>query len=197
MMCNQRPQWISYDFKMYDEEKLGPYNNYEWIDEGRIITARFLNCIVVTAYVPNAQPELARLEERIAWEQIMRNYLKLLKEENTVPVIYVADHNVAPEDIDIHDKKNRDKVAGASKEERAEYKKLLDVGFVNAFRHLYPNERKYTYFSNFANARQNSKGWNIDHWIVSSDSKDKITKSDMLNEYFGSDHIPIILDINI
>jgi exodeoxyribonuclease-3 len=197
MMCNQKPQWISYDFKMYDEEKLGPYNSYEWVDEGRIITARFLNCIVVTAYVPNAQPELARLEERIAWEQIMRNYLKLLKEENTVPVIYVADHNVAPEDIDIHDKKNRDKVAGASKEERAEYKKLLDVGFVNAFRHLYPNERKYTYFSNFANARQNSKGWNIDHWIVSSDSKDKITKSDMLNEYFGSDHIPIVLDINI
>ena len=88
-------------------------------------------------------------------------------------------------------------MAGASKEERAEDKKLLDVGFVNAFRHLYPNERKYTYFSNFANARQNSKGWNIDHWIVSSDSKDKITKSDMLNEYFGSDHIPIILDINI
>ena len=103
LMCNQKPQWVSYDFKMYDEEKLGPYSNYEWIDEGRMITARFKNCVVVVAYVPNAQPELARLEERIAWESTMRNYLKLLKEENTVPVIYVADHNVAPVDIDIHD----------------------------------------------------------------------------------------------
>jgi len=151
----------------------------------------------VTAYVPNAQPELARLEERLVWESTMRNYLKLLKEENTVPVIYVADHNVAPEDIDIHDKKNRDKVAGASKEERAEYKKMLEVGFVNGFRHLHPTERKYTYFSNFANARQNNKGWNIDHWILSSDSKDKIVQSDMLQEYFGSDHIPILLDISL
>jgi hypothetical protein len=108
-----------------------------------------------------------------------------------------ADHNVATEDIDLHDKKNRDKVAGASKEERAEYKKMLEVGFVNAFRHLHPTERKYTYFSNFANARQNNKGWNIDHWIVSADSKDKIVQSDMLQEYFGSDHIPILLDISV
>lgn len=197
MMCNQKPQWVSYDFKMFEEDTLGPYNSYEWIDEGRIITVRFKNCIVVVAYVPNAQPELARIKERVAWENIIQNYLKLLKQENTVPVIYVADHNVAPLDIDIHDKKNRDKVAGASKEERAEYKKLLDIGFVNAFRYLYPTERKYTYFSNFANARQNNKGWNIDHWIVSDESKDKIVQSDMLLEYFGSDHVPILLDINI
>ena len=88
-------------------------------------------------------------------------------------------------------------MAGASKEERAEYKKMLEVGFVNAFRHLHPTERKYTYFSNFANARQNNKGWNIDHWIVSANSKDKIVRSDMLQEYFGSDHIPILLDISV
>lgn len=197
MLCNQKPKWVSYDFKMYSEEQIGPYNNYEWISEGRLITARFTNCIVVTTYVPNAQPELARIEERIAWEQIMRKYLKLLKDENTVPIIYVGDHNVAPEEIDIHDKKNRDKVAGASKEERAEYKKLLEVGFVNAFRHLYPTERKYSYFSNFANARQNNKGWLIDHFIVSSEAKDKIIQSDCLVEYFGSDHVPILLDLNI
>jgi exodeoxyribonuclease-3 len=197
LLTNTKPEWVSYDFKMYSEEQIGPYNKYEWIDEGRIITARFINCVVVTAYIPNAQPELARIEERVAWEQIMRNYLKLLKEENTVPVIYVGDLNVAPEDIDIHDKKNRDKVAGASKEERAEYKKLLEVGFINVFRYLYPTERKYTYFSNFANSRQNGKGWNIDHWIVSSEAKDKCIASDMLTDYYGSDHIPIILDINI
>lgn len=197
LLTNTKPQWVSYDFKMYSEEQIGPYSKYEWIDEGRIITARFINCIVVTAYIPNAQPDLARIDERIEWERIMRNYLKLLKDENTVPVIYTGDLNVAPEDIDIHDKKNRDKVAGASKEERAEYKKLLEVGFVNAFRCLYPTERKYTYFSNFANARQNGKGWNIDHWIVSSEAKDKIIKTDMLVDYYGSDHVPIMIDINI
>jgi exodeoxyribonuclease-3 len=197
LLTNTKPQWVSYDFKMYSEEQIGPYNKYEWIDEGRIITARFKNCILVTAYIPNAQPDLARIEERVAWEQIMRNYLKLLKEENTVPVIYTGDLNVAPEDIDIHDKKNRDKVAGASKEERAEYKKLLEAGFVNAFRHLHPTERKYTYFSNFANARENGKGWNIDHWIVSEEVKDAIIKTDMLLNYYGSDHVPIIIDINI
>jgi exodeoxyribonuclease-3 len=195
LMCNERPQWVDYDFKMYTEEQIGPYNNYEWINEGRLITARFSKCIVVTAYIPNAQDELARIDERLAWEQIMRNYLSLLKKENTVPVIYVGDLNVAPEDIDIHDKKNRDKVAGASKEERAEYKKLLEVGFVNAFRHLYPTERKYTYFSNFHNSRENNKGWTIDHWIVSSEAKDKIVASDMLLDYKGSDHVPIQLDL--
>jgi exodeoxyribonuclease-3 len=197
LLTNTKPQWVSYDFKMYSEEQIGSYSQYEWNDEGRIITARFANCIVVTAYIPNAQPELARINERVEWEKIMRNYLKLLKEENTVPVIYTGDLNVAPDDIDIHDKKNRDKVAGASKEERAEYKKLLEAGFINAFRYLHPNERKYTYFSNFANARQNGKGWNIDHWILSDDTKDKIINSDMLMEYYGSDHVPIVLDINI
>lgn len=197
LMCNTRPEWVSYDLNMYSEEKIGEYNSCEWINEGRLITARFSNCIIVTGYVPNAQPELARLEERIAWEEIMRNYLKLLKHENNVPIIYVADHNVAPEDIDIHDKKNRDKVAGASKEERAEYKKMLDVGFVNAFRYLYPTERKYTYFSNFANSRKNGKGWNIDHWIISDSIKDKIVKADMLTDFFGSDHVPIVLDMCI
>jgi len=197
LLCNEKPLWVSYDFKMYSEEQIGPYNKYEWVDEGRLITARFKNCVIVTAYVPNAQPELARIEERIEWEKTMREYLKLLKEENTVPVILCGDLNVAPDVIDIHDKKNRDKVAGASKEERAEYKKLLECGFINAFRHLYPNERKYTYFSNFANARQNGKGWNIDHWIVSDSVKDSIVESDMLVEYFGSDHVPVLLDINV
>lgn len=105
LLTNQKPQWISHDFKMYTEEQIGNYSDYDWIDEGRVITARFEKCVVVTAYIPNAQPELARITDRLAWEQIMRNYLKLLKEENTVPVIYVGDLNVAPEDIDIHDKK--------------------------------------------------------------------------------------------
>jgi len=197
LLSMAKPKWVSYDFNMYTEEQIGPYNMYEWMSEGRVITARFSNIVVVVAYVPNAQPELARLEDRVKWEEIMRNYLRLLKEENAVPVVYTGDLNVAPEDIDIHDKKNRDKVAGASKEERAEYKKLLEVGFVNALRHLHSVERKYSYFSNFANARENNKGWLIDHYLVSDAVKDKISRADCLTEYYGSDHVPILLDIDI
>jgi len=196
LLCNEKPQWVSYDFKMYDETQIGEYNKYEWINEGRIITARFSKCIVITAYVPNSKDDLLRIDERIAWEEIMRNYLKLLKDENTVPIIYVADHNVAPTDIDIYDKRNRDRVAGASKEERAEYIKLVDSGFINAFRHLHPTVRKYSYFSNFANSRQENKGWTIDHCMVSANAKDKIVASDMLLDYFGSDHVPVLLDIS-
>jgi exodeoxyribonuclease-3 len=197
MLTNERPQWVSYGFDSYTEEQLGPYNDYDWISEGRIVTARFKNCVIITAYVPNSQAELARLDERMKWEEIMRNYLKLLKDDNNVPVIYVGDLNIVPEVIDIHDNKNRDKVPGCSKEEKAEYKKLLGLGFVNAFRHLYPTERKYSYFSNFGNARQNNKGWLLDHFIVSESAKENIINVDMLNEYYGSDHIPIMIDISV
>jgi exodeoxyribonuclease-3 len=182
---------------MYTEEQIGPYNMYGWMSEGRVITTRFTNVVIVVAYVPNAQPELARLDDRLKWEEIMRNYLRLLKEENAVPVVYTGDLNVAPEDIDIHDKKNRSKVAGASKEERAEYKKLLELGFVNALRHLHPSDRKYSYYSNFGGARENNKGWLIDHYLVSATAKDKISRVDCLIEYYGSDHVPILLDIDI
>lgn len=197
LMTNTKPLWISYDFKMYTEEQIGGYNNYEFVHEGRIITARFSNCIIITTYVPNAQPELARIDDRVQWEKILRNYLRILAVENSVPIILCGDLNVAPEEIDIHDKKNRDNVAGASKQERAEYKKLVEIGFVNAFRYLHPTDRKYSYYSNFANARENNKGWLIDHFMVSDSAKQCIVESDMLTSFYGSDHVPIMLDIQV
>jgi len=197
MMSNTEPEWTSYDLQRYDEETLGAYSGYNWINEGRIITARFSNFILINAYVPNSQAKLARIDERVAWEEFMRKYLVLLKKDNDVPIIYVADHNVAPDNIDIYDVRNRDKIAGASKEERAEYRKLIELGFINAFRHLHPTLQKFTYFSNFDNSRETNKGWNIDHWIVSAELADKIVDADMLNEYFGSDHVPIKLDISL
>jgi exodeoxyribonuclease-3 len=197
LLTNIKPIWVSYGFNAYTEEELGPYDNFGFTHEGRIITARFPNVLVITAYVPNAQDELARIDERLEWERLMRNYLKLLSRDNAVPVIYTGDLNVAPGELDIHDKKNRDKVAGASKEERAEYKLLLEAGFVDAYRMLHPEDRKYTYFSNFANSRQNNKGWRLDMALVSNDVRNKIVNADSLIDYFGSDHVPIILDINI
>ena len=196
LLSNERPQWVSYNFDMYSEDLIGPYSNYEFVDEGRVITARFKSCVIVTTYVPNSQPELARLDERVEWEQIMRNYICLLKEENTVPVILCGDLNVAPTKIDIHDPKGKNKVAGFSPEERAEFQKMLDCGFVDSFRLLNPELIKYSYFSNFGNARANGKGWRIDLMLVSERDKDVIVGADCLTDFGGSDHCPVLLDLS-
>lgn len=195
MLTNEKPKWVSYDFKMYSEEQLGPYNNYEWIAEGRIITARFTTCVLVTVYTPNSQPELVRLEERIEWESMLRKYLHLLKEENTVPVILCGDLNCAHNEIDLHNPKGKKKTAGFSTEERAELQKMIDSGFIDSYRYLHPITAKYSYFSNFANSREKNIGWRIDYFLVSELGKETIIGADCLNDYWGSDHCPVLLDI--
>jgi exodeoxyribonuclease-3 len=197
LMCNQKPQWVSYDFKMFEEDKLGSYNNYEWIDEGRVITAKFEKCVVVTVYTPNSQAELARIDDRIEWESILRKYLKLLEEELNVPVILCGDLNCAHNEIDIHNPKGKTKTPGFSPQERAEFKKMIDDGFTDSFRYLYPDQVKYTYFSNFANSRARGIGWRIDYFLVSDSAKENITGADCLNDYWGSDHCPVLLDISV
>lgn len=195
MMCNQKPQWTSYDFKMFEEEKLGPYNNYEWIDEGRVITAKFEKYVVVTVYTPNSQPELARIDDRVKWEEILRKYLKLLEEELNVPVILCGDLNCAHNEIDLHNPKGKKKTPGFSTEERAEFQKMINQGFIDSFRYLNPDLAKYSYFSNFANSRARGIGWRIDYLLVSDSAKENIIGADCLNDYWGSDHCPVLLDI--
>jgi len=197
LLTNTEPLSVSYDFKLFTEEQVGAYNAYEFVKEGRVITAHFPDCIIVTAYVPNSQPELARLNERLEWESIMREYLQLLKAENTVPVIYCGDLNVAYKEIDIHNPKGKSKIAGFSTEERAEFGKLLDCGFTDSFRYLFPESVKYSYFSNFAKSRENNKGWRIDYLLVSNEVSAKIKEADCLTEYFGSDHVPVLLEITL
>lgn len=197
ILTNEKPQWVSYDFKMYSEEQIGPYNTFAFIDEGRIITARMKNCVIVVVYVPNAQPELARIKDRMIWEEMMRKYLELLKMDNSVPIILVGDLNVAPTPKDIYDPRGKNKVPGYSLEERTEFQKILDMGFTNIFRHIHPDKIKFSYFSNFGNARANNKGWLIDHYLVSKVEKIKINEVDILEDFYGSDHLPILLDLNI
>ena len=196
LLTNIKPEWVSYNFDMYTEEQLGPYN-YEFIKEGRIITARFKNIIIVNIYVPNAQNELARLYDRLEWENILRKYLKLLKDENSVPVVLCGDLNIAHNDIDIHNPKGKKKTAGFSTEERAEFQKMIDSGFTDSFRYLHPNVIKYTYWSNFVNAREKNAGWRIDYCLVSESDKDKISVADCLTDYYGSDHGPVLLEMNV
>ena len=197
LMTNKKPLWVSHDFSLYSEDEIGNYSDYEFIHEGRVLTARFDNMVVVVVYVPNSQPKLARIELRVEWERILRNYLKTLKEKMSVQVIMVGDLNVAPKEIDIHDPKGKTKVPGFSPQERCEFKKMLDCGMVDSFRHKYPDAVKYTYYSNFANSREKGNGWRIDMAMISDSIKSKIIEADCLEEYHGSDHVPILLDIDI
>jgi exodeoxyribonuclease III len=197
LLTNEKPHWVSYDFNSYTEDEIGPYNSYEFTSEGRLITARLKNCIVVTAYIPNSQPELARLDERTKWEVMIRLYLQLLKRDNSVAVIYIGDLNVTPTSIDIHNDKNKKNIPGASPQERAEFKKLIECGFVDSYRYLYPDSIKYTYFSNFMNARERNMGWRIDIALVDDTHRETIKNADCLCEYFGSDHVPVLIDIDV
>jgi len=197
LMTNLEPEWVTYGFDMYDEELIGEYSNYEFIDEGRIITAKFDTFVAVTVYTPNAQPELARLTDRVAWEGILRMYLKQLEEELELPVILCGDLNCAHNEIDIHNPKGKKKTPGFSTEERKEFQYMIDAGFTDSFRHLYPDTVKYSYWSNFANARERNVGWRIDYVLVSDSAADKIVEADCLSQYCGSDHGPVLLEINL
>jgi exodeoxyribonuclease-3 len=197
LMTNLEPEWVTYGFDMYDEELIGEYSNYEFIDEGRIITAKFDTFVAVTVYTPNAQPELARLTDRVAWEGILRMYLKQLEEELELPVILCGDLNCAHNEIDIHNPKGKKKTPGFSTEERKEFQYMIDAGFTDSFRHLYPDTVKYSYWSNFANARERNVGWRIDYVLVSDSTADKIVEADCLSQYCGSDHGPVLLEIDL
>ena len=165
--------------------------------EGRIQSYDFKKFILINVYVPNAKPDLSRLQERIeVWEKNMREYLTNLEKDYKQPIIVTGDMNVAPEEIDIRNfKQNRGK-HGFTDEEREAYRDLLKTGkgFIDTFREFHPTEEKYSWFSPMGNARKNNVGWRIDMFITSKRLKSKIETADILSEYTGSDHLPIILD---
>ena len=164
-------------------------------DEGRVITLEFDNFYFVCAYVPNSQPELKRLDYRMQFENDMRNFLSSLKEKK--PVIYTGDLNVAHEPIDLANPEANTKNPGFSNEEREKMSLLLNSGFTDTFRYLYPNLKKYSWWSYRFNARMKNIGWRIDYFLVSNDIKDKVIDSKIHNDILGSDHCPVELDINI
>ena len=164
--------------------------------EGRVITLEFENFYLVNCYTPNSQKELARLEYRVKWEQDFRNYLSKL--DKIKPVILCGDLNVAHKEIDLKNPKSNRKNAGFTDEERNEMTNLLNSGFIDSFRYLYPDkENIYTWWSYMRNARENNAGWRIDYFIVSNNLKDTIIDSKIHDNIFGSDHCPIELEIII
>ena len=163
--------------------------------EGRAITLEFPDFYFITFYVPNAQDELKRLDYRMAWEDKVREYVSKLNEKK--PVILCGDLNVAHEEIDLKNPKPNVGKPGFSNEERAKFSELLNAGFTDSFRYLYPDKVEYSWWSYRHNARANNAGWRIDYFVVSNDIQDKIKDAKIHTDILGSDHCPIELDINM
>ncbi len=163
------------------------------LDEGRVITLEFDEFYFVCAYVPNAQDELRRIAYRMEFEDDMRAYLSALDEKK--PVIYTGDLNVAHNEIDLKNPKTNIGNPGFSYEERGKFGELLEAGFIDSFRELYPEEQKYSWWSYRAQARAKNVGWRIDYFVTSARLLENIKDSKIHNEVFGSDHCPVSLEI--
>lgn len=162
--------------------------------EGRVITADFGAFYLVTVYTPNSQDELKRLDYRMQWEDAFRTYLQKLDEEK--PVIVCGDMNVAHEEIDLKNPKTNRKNAGFSDEERQKMTELLAAGFTDTFRYFYPDlEGAYSWWSYRFHAREKNAGWRIDYFLVSSRFMDHVKDAKILSDVFGSDHCPVVLEI--
>ena len=162
-------------------------------DEGRVITLEYPDFYLVCAYVPNAQDGLKRIDYRMEFEDDMREYLSSL--DKVKPVIYCGDLNVARCEIDLKNPKTNIGNPGFSYEERGKMEELIAQGFVDTFRHLYPDTVRYSWWSYRFNARANNVGWRIDYFLVSERLKDSISSADILTDVMGSDHCPVLLEI--
>ena len=162
--------------------------------EGRAVTLEFEDHWLVCIYTPNAQDGLRRLDYRMAWEDAFRAYLCELDAKK--PVIACGDMNVAHEEIDLKNPKTNIGNPGFSYEERGKFTELLDAGFTDSFRFLYPDrENAYSWWSYRAAARQRNVGWRIDYFVVSNRLRDRIKEAFILPEIMGSDHCPVGLDL--
>lgn len=164
--------------------------------EGRVVTLEFEDFYLVNVYTPNSQRGLTRLEYRMKWEDDFRNYLVDLDSQK--PTIICGDLNVAHKEIDLKNPSTNRKNAGFTDEERQKMTELLDSGFVDSFRYLYPDkEEAYTWWSYITRARDRNVGWRIDYFIVSEHLKDQIKDAEIHSDILGSDHCPVALKIRL
>ena len=163
--------------------------------EGRVITLEFEDFYFITVYTPNSQNELARLDYRMIWEDAFLAYIKKLDE--TKPVIFCGDLNVAHKEIDLKNPKTNRKNAGFTDEERGKMTELLASGFVDTYRYFYPDvEQVYSWWSYRFKAREKNAGWRIDYFIVSDRLKTRLLDAKIHTDIMGSDHCPVELDLS-
>ena len=166
------------------------------VGEGRSITLEFEDFYLVTVYTPNAQDGLARIDYRMDWEDAFRAYLLSLDAKK--PVVVCGDLNVAHQEIDLKNPKPNRGNPGFSDQEREKFSQLLASGFTDTFRWRYPDlAGAYSWWSYRFHARENNAGWRIDYFIVSDRLKDKIKSADIWSEVTGSDHCPVVLELDL
>ena len=183
IFTKQKPINVTYGIGIEEHDK-----------EGRVITLEFEKFYMVDIYTPNSKRELERLEYRQIWEDEIRKYL--LKLNETKPVIMCGDLNVAHKEIDLKNPKTNRHNAGFTDEERNKMTELLDSGFTDTFRYLYPEkENAYSWWSYMGHAREKNVGWRIDYFIVSKSIEKQIKEAKIYSEIMGSDHCPVGLEI--
>lgn len=185
VFTRKAPLNVTYDFGI-DEHR----------HEGRVITAEFEDFYLVCCYTPNSKDQLARLDYRMAWEDDIREYL--LELDRKKPVVYCGDLNVAHREIDLKNPKTNRQNPGFSDEEREKMTRLLGSGFVDTFRYIHGDvENRYSWWSYRFHAREKNVGWRIDYFIVSERLKDRIKAADIRSEIYGSDHCPVVLELEV
>lgn len=163
--------------------------------EGRVITLEMESFYLVTVYTPNSQDGLRRLDYRMRWEDDFQAHLHKLDEIK--PVIVCGDLNVAHQEIDLKNPKTNRKNAGFTDEERAKMTQLLENGFMDSFRTLYPEQITYSWWSYRFRAREKNAGWRIDYFLLSNRLRDQLSDAKIHTEIYGSDHCPVEVDVNI
>ena len=183
IFCKQEPLSVDYGIGVEEHDH-----------EGRVITAEFPDYYVVTVYTPNSQRELTRLKYRMEWEAAFLTYLKGLEKQK--PVIFCGDLNVAHKEIDLKNPKSNRHNAGFTDEERGCFTKVLESGFVDTFRHFYPDlEGAYSWWSYMANSRARNIGWRIDYFVCSKALKERLKDAKIHAQVMGSDHCPVELKL--
>lgn len=185
IFTKQKPISVTYGIGIEEHDK-----------EGRVITLEFEKFYMINIYTPNSKRELERLAYRQIWEDEIRKYMLKLNENK--PVIMCGDLNVAHKEIDLKNPKTNRHNAGFTDEERNKMTELLDAGFVDTFRILYPDkENAYSWWSYMGHAREKNVGWRIDYFIVSKSIENCIKEAKIHSEILGSDHCPVELEIDI
>lgn len=182
IFAKQEPSGVSYGMGIPEHDT-----------EGRVITLEYPDFYLVTVYTPNSQDGLARIDYRMNWEDAFREYLLSLRKKKGV--IVCGDMNVAHEEIDLKNPKTNRGHAGFSDQEREKFGKLLDAGFTDTYRFLYPDKIEYSWWSYRFHAREHNAGWRIDYFLVSDDLDSQIKDAVIHTDIMGSDHCPVELDI--
>ena len=161
--------------------------------EGRAITVEFADCYVIGVYVPNAQPELARIAFRQEWDRALLAYAKKLEKKK--PVVFCGDLNVAHEEIDLARPKENVGNPGFSDQERTGFRDFLSAGYIDTFRHFESGPEHYSWWTYRAGARERNIGWRIDYCMASADLKSRLKRAWIEPKIMGSDHCPVGLEL--